>query len=159
MNKEQNISAISDKILSCMPQKPPFKFLDRIIRVDEQNIEGQYTFREDEWFYRGHFSFKPVTPGVIIIEAMAQAGVVAFGVYLFLKECGWERTEDISQFVTLFADVEAQFHKEVPPSETVTIKAEKVFWRRRKLRVNASLFLANGELASTALLSGVGVER
>jgi 3-hydroxyacyl-[acyl-carrier-protein] dehydratase len=47
----------------------------------------------------------------------------------------------------------------VPPGERVVVKAEKVFWRRKKLRAKASLYLNDGTLAATASLSGIGVER
>ncbi|MDQ3230519.1 MAG: hypothetical protein M3Q07_01770, partial [Pseudobdellovibrionaceae bacterium] len=63
------------RILALVPQQKPFRFVDRIIEVDEQRIVGQYQFREDEWFYRGHFPGNPVTPGVILVECMAQIGL------------------------------------------------------------------------------------
>ena len=47
-----------------------------------KKLVGAYRFREDEFFYRGHFPGRPITPGVILIETMAQIGVVAFGMYL-----------------------------------------------------------------------------
>ena len=54
-----------DQILALLPQQRPFRYVDEILEVDEQRIVGRYTFREDEWFYAGHFPGRPVTPGVI----------------------------------------------------------------------------------------------
>ena len=78
-------------ILMAVPQQAPFRFIDDILEVDERRITGGYRFREDEYFYRGHFPGRPVTPGVILIEAMAQTGVVAFGLYLSLLKNEFER--------------------------------------------------------------------
>ena len=64
-----------DSILKAVPQQPPFRFVDEIIELDENRVLGAYRFREDEYFYKGHFPDRPITPGVILVEAMAQTGV------------------------------------------------------------------------------------
>ncbi len=71
-----------DEVLELLPQKRPFRFVDRLIRLDENGAVGEYTFRDDESFYPGHFPGNPVTPGVILTEAMCQTGIVALGIYL-----------------------------------------------------------------------------
>ena len=148
------IEKLSQTILAILPQKPPFRFLDRIIAVDETSIVGEYTFKEDEYFYEGHFPGNKVTPGVIQIEAMAQTAVVAYGIYLLQQEDAGNPRD----YLTVFTDVQAEFFKEVKPGAKVTIRGEKIFWRRRKLRCKAFLYLANGELAAEATLSGLGVK-
>src|SRR4030042_2600150 len=70
------------KILEMVPQRPPVRFIEDILELDEDHIVGAYRFRSDEYFYRGHFPGMPITPGVILIETMAQTGVVAFGLSL-----------------------------------------------------------------------------
>src|SRR4030065_2940742 len=70
------------KILEMVPQRHPFRFIEDILELDEDHIVGAYRFRSDEYFYRGHFPGMPITPGVILIETMAQTGIVAFGLYL-----------------------------------------------------------------------------
>jgi 3-hydroxyacyl-[acyl-carrier-protein] dehydratase len=55
------------QLLDLLPQQRPFRFVDEIVEVDEQRIVGRYTFREDEWFYAGHFPGRPITPGVILL--------------------------------------------------------------------------------------------
>lgn len=151
-----SIETLSQSILEILPQTAPFRYLDRIVELDENHIVGEYRFKEDEFFYKGHFPGRPTTPGVILIEAMAQTSVVAFGIYLFAIEQGFQAA---TKHVSLFTDVEAEFMKEVPPGTRVVIKAEKIFWRRKKLRAKASLYLEDGTLAATASLSGMGVER
>ena len=60
------------QILELIPQKEPFRFVDEILEVNELKIVGAYTFHKTANFYEGHFPGNPVTPGVILLEAMCQ---------------------------------------------------------------------------------------
>jgi len=154
-----NIEQTSKLLLDILPQQPGFRFLDRVIEIDDQRIVGEYTFDPSLDFYKAHFPGNPVTPGVILIEAMAQTCVVAMGIYLFLKEAEKNPEFDPRNYLTLFTECSMEFLKEVKPGERVTIKGEKQYWRFKKLRSSAALYLSNGELAATGTLSGVGVKR
>jgi 3-hydroxyacyl-[acyl-carrier-protein] dehydratase len=142
------------QILDLLPQQPPFRFVDEILEVDELRIAGRYTFREDEWFYAGHFPGRPVTPGVILLESMCQVGVVALGIYLFALE---HSVEEARNWTTLFVDAESEFLRSVPPGERVTIRGERIFWRRSKLRARIEMFGADGALVAQTTASGLGV--
>lgn len=142
------------QILDLLPQQRPFRFVDEILEVDEQRITGRYRFREDEWFYAGHFPGRPVTPGVILLESMCQVGVVALGIYLFALE---HSAEEARAWTTLFVDAESEFLRSVLPGETVTIRGERIFWRRRKLRAHVEMFAADGTLVAQTTASGLGV--
>ena len=67
------------QVLDLIPQRDPFRFIDDILELDDDHIVGTYRFRPDADFYRGHFPGNPVTPGVILIESLAQVGIVALG--------------------------------------------------------------------------------
>ena len=71
-------------ILSKLPYSKPFLFVDEIIHIDENGVEGTFTFDENLDFYKGHFKNNPVTPGVILIEVMAQIGLVCLGLFLLI---------------------------------------------------------------------------
>jgi 3-hydroxyacyl-[acyl-carrier-protein] dehydratase len=142
------------QILDLLPQQRPFRFVDEIVEVDEQRIAGRYTFRPDEWFYEGHFPGRPITPGVILLESMCQVGVVALGIYLFGLEHSIEEARD---WTTLFVDAESEFLRSVLPGETVTIRGERLFWRRNKLRCKIEMFAADGTLVAQTTASGLGV--
>jgi 3-hydroxyacyl-[acyl-carrier-protein] dehydratase len=158
VKESQAVDSLCKKILALMPQKAPFRFLDRITEISEENIVGQYTFRHDEYFYAGHFPGKPLTPGVILIETMAQTAVVAFGIYMAMLEHQHNSGVDPTEYVMVASDVEAQFLAPVLPGRTVTVHGKKIYLRHKKLRAKAELYLDDGRLAASAVLSGVGVK-
>ena len=143
------------RLLELLPQQRPFRFVDEVLEVSPTHIVGRYTFRPDEFFYPGHFPGKPVTPGVILLECMCQIGVVLLGIY----KVGLELPpEEHSDWLTLFSDAQVEFLKSVLPGDTVTVRGDLEFWRRKKLKSNVTLRLADGTLAATATASGIGVK-
>jgi len=141
------------QVLDLIPQQDPFRFIDEIIELDDDHIVGTYRFRPDADFYRGHFPGNPVTPGVILIESLAQVGIVALGIYLLAQES----EADTTKMMTLFTDTDVEFSGIVNPGDRVTITAEKVFFRRRKLRSNAEMKLDDGTIVCSGAVSGMGV--
>lgn len=144
------------QLLELIPQQAPFRFVDEITHVDDLKIEGRYRFDASHDFYRGHFPGQPVTPGVILLESMCQVGVVALGIYLLAQE---ESPEEVKRWTTFFSDAQVDFFRPVFPGTTVTIRGEKVFWRRKKLRCKIEMFNDQGELVAQATASGMGVRR
>ena len=142
-------------LLELLPQQTPFRFVDEVVEVNETSIVGRYTFKPDEFFYPGHFPGKPVTPGVILLECMCQIGVVLLGIYKVGLELPPEEHHD---WLTLFSDAQVEFLKSVLPGDTVTVRGELEFWRRKKLRSRVTLHLQDGTLAATAVASGIGVK-
>jgi 3-hydroxyacyl-[acyl-carrier-protein] dehydratase len=141
------------QVLDLIPQQDPFRFIDDILEIDDDHIVGTYQFRPDADFYRGHFPGNPVTPGVILIESLAQVGIVALGIYLLAQESEAET----AKVTTLFADTSVDFGGIVKPGDRVTITAEKVFYRRRKLRSKAEMKLDDGTIVCSGTVSGMGV--
>ncbi len=142
-------------ILALLPQQEPFRFVDEILSVDDERIVSRYTFRPEADFYRGHFPGNPITPGVLLIEAMAQTGVVALGIYLVARERG---ADGVKRVLTVFTDVTAEFSGVVRPGDTLTISARKVFFRRMKLRAEVEMRKEDGTLVAQATVAGMGVE-
>ncbi|MFY7741341.1 MAG: 3-hydroxyacyl-ACP dehydratase FabZ family protein, partial [Flavobacterium sp.] len=115
----------TDLILSKLPYQKPFLFVDELLNVDEKGAKGTFIFDENLEFYKGHFKDNPITPGVILIETMAQIGMVCLGIYLTLNE-------DVSQIA--FSSSEVEFLKPVYPNERVTVISEKIYFRFGKLK-------------------------
>ncbi len=149
--------ALREMILNAVPQQPPFRFIDEIREMDAEGIIGAYRFRLDEYFYRGHFPGRPVTPGVILIEAMAQTGVVAHGLYLSLLREGGGGTE-LGRMTTLFTLAEeVEFLGIVTPGERIIIRGRKVYFRRGSLKAAVTAERENGEPVCRGVLAGMGV--
>ncbi len=144
------------EVLARVPQQDPFRFIEEISELDSDHIVASYRFREDADFYRGHFPGNPITPGVILVETMAQAGVVALGLYL----CALERSEEeLEKLVTVFTDAQVEFSGTVRPGDRVTTVGRKQFFRRLKLRSEVEMRLDDGTVVCSGVLSGMGVPR
>jgi len=144
------------EVLALVPQQEPFRFIDEILELDAEHIVARYTWREDADFYRGHFPGNPITPGVLLTECMAQAGVVALGIYVCALELS---PEEVEKLVTVFTDCQVDFSGTVPPGATVITTGRKVFFRRRKLRAEVEMKLEDGSVVCSGVLSGMGVPR
>ena len=145
-----------EEVLARVPQQDPFRFIDEIRELDPEHIVASYRFPEDADFYRGHFPGNPITPGVILVETMAQAGVVALGLYL----CALERSEaELEKLITVFTDANVEFSGTVLPGDRVTTVGRKTFFRRLKLRSEVEMRKDDGTVVCSGVLSGMGVPR
>jgi 3-hydroxyacyl-[acyl-carrier-protein] dehydratase len=145
-----------EEVLAAIPQRDPFRFIDEILELDADHIVATYTFRPEADFYRGHFPGHPITPGVLLVESMAQAGVVGLGIYLLSTEMG---PGEASKYTTLFTDAQVEFQGIVPPGARVITTGRKVFFRRRKLRAEVEMRLPDGSVVCSGTLSGMGIPR
>lgn len=143
-----------EEVLELIPQAEPFRFVDEILEVDEDHIVARYRFRPDADFYRGHFPGNPITPGVILLESMAQVSVVALGIHLFALQGGME---EVRRRIALFTDAEVEFGGLVEPGQRVTIRAKKKFFRRGKIRSEAEMTTDDGAIVCSGTISGMGV--
>jgi 3-hydroxyacyl-[acyl-carrier-protein] dehydratase len=144
---------ICQQVLESLPQKPPFLFLDKILEMSTEHIIAEKTFTGAEDFYKGHFPGDPVTPGVILAETMAQAGLVALGIYLLQSE----QNAEVKKIRTLFSECNVEFLGMVRPGERVIVKGEREFWRRLKLRSKVEMINYGGQIVASGVVSGLGV--
>jgi 3-hydroxyacyl-[acyl-carrier-protein] dehydratase len=135
-------------IISKLPYSKPFLFVDKIIRINEDGVEGEFTFDENLDFYKGHFKGKPVTPGVILTEVMAQIGVVCLGIFLL--------NEKFSKIqVIALTSISIDFLKTVFPNEKVTVISEKIYFRFGKLKCKVSMQNNKGETVCSGVIAGM----
>ena len=138
------------EIIALLPYQKPFLFVDGIDTITEDGIKGYYTFKEDEWFYKGHFKNNPVTPGVILTECMAQIGLVCLGIYLL-----GEKLKNIKPPKIALTASEIDFYIPVLPNETITVISTKEIFRFNKLKCKVHLLNNKGELVARGKISGM----
>tara|TARA_R110002094_G_scaffold195_3_gene1171 strand:- start:1346 stop:1777 length:432 start_codon:yes stop_codon:yes gene_type:complete len=138
----------SQEIISKLPYSKPFLFVDEIIQIDENGVEGSFTLDENLEFYKGHFENNPVTPGVILTETMAQIGLVCLGIFLLDNDFN----KDTSIALT---SANIEFIKPVFPNEKVTVFSEKIYFRFGKLKCKVSMKNENGVVVCTGEIAGM----
>ena len=136
-----------ERIKRLIPHRYPFLLVDRLHVIERgEKAVGIKNVTANEPFFQGHFPEKPVMPGVLIIEALAQtAAVLALDVLL---------TEEEDAIVYLTSVENAKFRQQVVPGDTLYLhvrkeKARSYLWR---LAVEARV---EGKVVTEALLSAV----
>lgn len=140
----------SEEIMSLMPYKKPFFFVDELTDISEAGICGNYTFQSDASFYKGHFINNPITPGAILTETMAQIGIVSLGIYL-MRELEAEKYN----LKIALTSTQIDFFLPVKPGEKVTVISEKEYFRFHKLKCKVKLLNERKELVCRGTISGM----
>lgn len=132
-----------NKVLRLLPHRYPFLLIDRVLEFEkDKRLLAIKNITYNEPFFNGHFPIKPVMPGVLIIEAMAQAtGLLA-------TESNPDTISETS--VYLFAGIDkARFKRQVEPGDQVLIEVVQ-----KKIKRGVGLFSGtakvDGEIAATA---------
>ena len=138
----------NQEIIAKLPYSKSFLFVDEILHINENGVTGTYYFDENLDFYKGHFKDNPITPGVILTEAMAQIGLVCLGIFLL---------NDLFNKATSIAltKSEIEFLKPVFPNEKVTVISEKIYFRFGKLKCKVIMKNEKGEEVCTGIIAGM----
>lgn len=131
------------QILKLLPHRYPFLLVDRVLEVDERRFRALKNVTFNEPYFQGHFPGYPIMPGVLLIEAMAQAAVAVVIQQPEYRPGG---------LVFLVGVEEARFKKPVVPGDTLFLEGELLAYRRGlgKVRVEAQV---GGELRAEATLT------
>ncbi|MCO5233213.1 MAG: bifunctional UDP-3-O-[3-hydroxymyristoyl] N-acetylglucosamine deacetylase/3-hydroxyacyl-ACP dehydratase [Chitinophagales bacterium] len=143
---QPNASPIMDltAIKEILPHRSPFLLLDKVIEISESHIVAVKNVTNNEPFFEGHFPNKPIMPGVLQIEAMAQTGGI-----LALKREG--NTKD---FLTYLVEVEdCKFKFPVEPGDTLVIKMEILEELKRGFRKMKGIIYVGQRIVAEAKLT------
>ena len=132
------------EILGFLPHRYPFLLIDRIVEFEpKQRIVALKNVTINEPFFQGHFPGYPIMPGVLVVEAMAQAGGI-----LIMRE-----TPDRDEKLVVFTGIErAKFRRPVTPGDQLRIEIDVLSFRPRAGRIQGRATV-DGKLACEATLT------
>lgn len=134
-------------ILDLIPHRPPFLFVDEIRELSDEKIIAAYRFKEDEFFFQGHYPEHPIVPGVILCEAAMQAGAVYLA-SLFGKEVAEESKNAGKKLMPVVGRLdEVKFKKIVEPGDVIECEVTLREKMARAYFLNAKI-TSGGELVS-----------
>ncbi len=138
------------EIMDFLPHRYPFLLIDRIVEFERaKRVVAIKNVTMNESFFQGHFPGAPLMPGVLIIEAMAQAGAV-----LLLSEM-----EDRHAKLAVFTGIDdAKFRRSVTPGDQIRIEVDVVSFRSRAGKMAGKAYV-DGKLACEATLTCMVVPR
>lgn len=117
----------ADAILKCLPHRYPMLLVDRVLSVEEGKAVAIKNVTVNEPFFQGHFPGKPIMPGVLVLEALAQVG----GILAF------QTTKDADNQLVIFLAIDhAKFRKPVVPGDQLRMEVQVLqrrdpYWRLR----------------------------
>lgn len=131
------------EIMSILPHRYPFLLIDRIVEIErKKRIVALKNVTMNEPFFQGHFPGIPVMPGVLVVEAIAQAGGV-----LLLPE-----VPDRDKLLMVFTGIErAKFRRPVTPGDQLRIEINVLNWKPRLARMEGRA-MVDGKLACEAIV-------
>ncbi len=131
-------------VVDVLPHRPPFLFVDRIVELTETKIVGVRLFKEDEYFFKGHFPDHPVVPGVLLMEGLAQT--MAY----------YALTQRKSERVFLVGIDRARFRSMVEPGKEVTYEVTVGEERFGTLTGKGKVTVGNQRIAEATLMGYAG---
>ncbi len=107
-------------VIDLIPHRPPFLFVDEIVSYDDAGLVAKRTWRAEEDFYKGHYPGAPITPGVLLCEAVFQTAAC----YMALKaQAAGQKPGEGVPLIAKISDV--RFRNPVYPGDTVQIEVKQ----------------------------------
>jgi 3-hydroxyacyl-[acyl-carrier-protein] dehydratase len=137
-------------IMAILPHRYPFLLIDRVVEIERmKRIVAIKNVTINEPFFAGHFPEYPIMPGVLVVEAIAQAGGA-----LLLNEI-----PDRESKLMVFTGIErAKFRRPVVPGDQLRIEVEVLNWRVRAVKMEGKAYI-DGKLACEAVIMCAVVPR
>jgi beta-hydroxyacyl-ACP dehydratase FabZ len=134
-------------IMSLLPHRYPFLLLDRIVEISDDGLVGLKNVTINEPFFQGHFPDNPIMPGVLIIEALAQAGGML----------ALEKVPELRGKPIYFMGVDkARFRKPVRPGDQLILKVQMLKRKGAVFKMRGEAFVDNQMVTEAELLATIG---
>ena len=134
------------EIESVIPHRGHIRLIDEIKEVSDTTAIGIKHVRDDEFWCAGHFPGKPIMPGVLIVEAMAQTACFAT-----LRRCGNNSGKTLGYFVSI---ENARFNRMVEPGNTLELHIEELGAKMKLHKYTGTAFV-NGVKVASATFSAI----
>lgn len=137
------------KIMSYLPHRYPFLLVDRILElIPGERVVALKNVTINEPFFQGHFPTVPIMPGVLILEALAQAG----GVLAYLSS-----VEGIEGSLVYFTAIDkARFRKPVTPGDQLMLESKIIKVRSKMIRIGGVARVNNEKVAEAEMMAAIG---
>jgi 3-hydroxyacyl-[acyl-carrier-protein] dehydratase len=147
----ENIKNITE-IMQVLPHRYPFLLVDRVLEMTPgKGIVALKNVTINEEFFNGHFPSHPVMPGVLLIEAMAQAA----GIFVMAENEGIEPAQNVVYFMSI---EEAKFRKPVVPGDQLRLCVDKMQNRGKVWKMKGEV-LVEGAKVAEAVFTAMIVKR
>ncbi|MDR9415221.1 MAG: 3-hydroxyacyl-ACP dehydratase FabZ [Gracilimonas sp.] len=105
-----------EEIKKIIPHRYPFLLVDRVVELEAEHIKAYKNVTANEEFFNGHFPGQPIMPGVLQVEALAQAGAI-----MLMKK----HTDDSDDKIMVFTGInKCKFRKQVVPGDQLVLEVE-----------------------------------
>lgn len=130
---------MSQAVTDLIPHRPPFLFVDDIVSETPDGLVARRTWRAEEDFYKGHYPNAPITPGVLLCEAVFQTGA------LFMAKQALASGAKPGEGVPLLAKIsDVRFRNPIYPGDTILIEVKKKEVMGGFTMMNGSIKKADG---------------
>ena len=146
MNDTVTVALTAEHILGLLPHRYPFLLIDRVLEVSDERVIALKNVTLNEPYFQGHFPGAPVMPGMLQVEAMAQAGGI-----LAMRSVAFDPKTQVMMFMAIDA---VKFRKAVTPGDQLVI--EVVPLRKGKIfKMKGEIKVAGQVVSSAEFLAGL----
>jgi 3-hydroxyacyl-[acyl-carrier-protein] dehydratase len=139
------------EIMARLPHRFPMLLIDKILEIEKgKRIKALKNVTINEPFFQGHFPKKPVMPGVLILEAMAQAGA-----FLIFESSLQQKGE----LIYIMSMDNVKFRQTVQPGDQLVSEVEILKARTKVIKMRGAVFVNNKKVAEAEFLASLGVKK